>query len=151
MRPRFAYLLDTNAASEPARLAPDPGFMAWLQDHQHEVALPVFVLFEQRKGIEAVPDASLKRRVLESAFRRLVRDFSEAILPFAEADAWAAGEHYHALISDFGRGVVDQVGLVDFFIAAQARAHHLRVVTRNTAHFPHCGELVNPWLEHPAP
>lgn len=145
---RFHFLLDTNAASEPGKPRPDLGLVEWLQEHQHEAAIPIVTLYELRKGIEALPFDSPHRRQRERHWRTFLLAFAEAVLPFDFLDAWAAAEHFHRLRADLGERCLDAVGWSDFLIAAQARAHGLIVVTRNTRHFPHC-ETLNPWLKHP--
>jgi predicted nucleic acid-binding protein len=119
-------------------------FTEWFRAHEHEIAVPVFVLYERRKGIEAVPEGR-RRRELDRAYRRLLLRFGEAILPFGQLEAWHAAEYFQVLTACRGAGFVEQIGLVDLFIGATARAHGLAGVTRNARHFPHC-DVFLPWL-----
>ena len=52
----MTYLLDTNVLSEGMRPQPDPLVIAWLDQHQEELALSALSLAELARGAEAVAD-----------------------------------------------------------------------------------------------
>lgn len=133
------YLLDTNIVSELMKAVPDPGVVAWVNEHDGDTMLSAMVLAELAAGIEALEDGKRKA----SLYREIgfvQEDYRERILPFDEAAAWEWAR-YVRLVKDAGFSPP----LLDSQIAATARAWGLTVVTRNEADFP-LMDVVNPFV-----
>ena len=126
----MTYLLDTNVLSEGMRPQPDPLVIAWLDQHQEELAFSALSLAELARGAEAVADGKRKNELLKR-LRFLREDFAYAILPFDDAAAWEWARYCKRLHLE-GRSVP----VIDSLIAATALAYGLTVVTRNTSDFP---------------
>jgi|SRR6056297_2135580 len=130
----MSYLLDTNIVSthmkQPARLA-----HRFLQ-HSGRLAIPSIVLAELYAGahLRSDPDPLL-RQIADLQLAVMVIDFDSAC---AEVFGRLRGE-----LKRLGIGV----GPMDLLIASTALAHHLTLVTHNTAHFrPIPGLVAEDWL-----
>jgi predicted nucleic acid-binding protein len=138
--PVLNYLADTNAISDYGRNV--AAVRTWFDAHKDEIAISTLTLAEIRRGIELKLDGKAKRE-LERKYRYIVEDYSGAIFVFDEAAAveWGrlmAEARNHPL--PFG----------DSLVGAIARSAGLKMVTRNTRHFPGC-ETVNPWTAEELP
>ena len=138
----MSFLLDTNVLSEPARPAPDPGVLAWLEDADEDrLFLSAVSLAELHHGVERLPDSKRRRRLHEWLSLDVIERFRGRILPIgnAEAEAWG-----RMLAAAEAKG--SPIGVLDGFLAATARVHDLTIVTRNTADFaPILARVLNPW------
>lgn len=138
------YLLDTNAVSEWAKPAVDPGLSAWLADADEDrLFLSVITLAELRRGVARLDDGARRRR-LDNWLRHDVPDrFAGRILPIDEAVADSWGE-VTARREASGHGIT----AMDALIAATAIVHGLTLVTRNVRDFaPPVTAIVNPWRQ----
>ena len=135
------FLLDTNVISEiRKRDRAHPNVIRWVaRTAVEEMGTSVLVLAEIRRGIE------LKRRSDPRQAKALVGWFSQMrtrlggrVLPVDEpvAEAWAL------------LGVPDPLPLIDGLLAATAKVHGLKLVTRNVADIAMTGvSLVDPFSE----
>ncbi|MFM2165873.1 MAG: hypothetical protein RIS79_244 [Verrucomicrobiota bacterium] len=126
----MTYLVDTSVLSEGMRPQPDPLVIAWLDQHQEDLAISALSLAELARGAEAVADGKRKNELVKR-IRFLQEDFADAILPFDDAAAWEWARYCKRIHSE-GRSVP----VIDSLIAATALAYGLTVVTRNTSDFP---------------
>lgn len=135
------FLLDTNILSEPARPAPDPRVLGWLDQHMPVSYLCTPVLCELLLGVTLTPVGArhhaLAAYIAESRLR-----FGARILAFDEA----AADRTARLIAhrrQVGRPLTD---VFDAEIAGIAQVHRLTVVTRNVSDFDGVGlTIINPW------
>lgn len=135
----MSYLIDTNVLSELVRPKPDAAVLNWFANTPDEALfLSVLTLGEIRKRVEKLPDLS-RREKLRLWLEHDLRDwFGRRILPIDPDVA----DHWGRLLAQAGR----PMPAIDSLIAATARHHELRLVTRNTRDFDYAGlEVINPW------
>ena len=134
------FLLDTNVLSEERkRSKADQGVVAFIDKTENQLFLPVQVIGEVRRGIEALRQRGdfAQAANLESWFRRTMSVYAERILVF---DAECA-EIWGRLLGPSDQNPVDKQ------IAAIALRYDLTVITRNVDHFSGTGvRLLNPFL-----
>jgi toxin FitB len=129
------FLLDTNVISEiRKRDGAHPNVVRWVnRTAVNEMATSVLVLAEIRRGIE------LKRRgdpqqatSLDAWFSQMRAGLGDRVLPVDEpvAEAWAL------------LGLPNPLPLIDGLLAATAKVHGLRLVTRNIVDFASTGVSV---------
>lgn len=132
----MSYLIDTNVLSETRRRSPQA--VAWLRAVEPaQVFLSVITVGEIAKGI-AVRERTdpVAAAMLGRWLDGLRQMYADRILPVDAGVATVWGQ----LMARRTLPVPD--GL----IAATARVHNLRVVTRNVADFADTGvDVVNPW------
>ena len=132
----MSFLIDTNVLSEARRHSPPA--VAWLRAvDPAELFLSVVTIGEVAKGI-AVRERTdpVAAAALGQWLTGLRHAYADRILPIDDSVATAWGQ----LMARRTLPVPD--GL----IAATARVHNLRVVTRNVADFADTGvDVVNPW------
>lgn len=134
------FLVDANVLSEPTKPVPDAGVIAWLREHERELAVSPVVLGELEYGILILP-ASRRRKRLEDWFGIL-----KERLCVLEFDNPVAGEWAQLLARLKRRGKA--MPIKDSLIAATALAHGLSVATRNVDDFKRAGvKVVNPFLD----
>lgn len=135
-------LLDTCVLSEFTRRQPEERVVRWLSSLDEEtVYLSVLSIGEIQHGIERLDDSPRKEALRAWLVDELIPRFDGRILPLDVPTMIGWGELV-ARLERQGR----KMPAVDSLIAATALAHNLRLVTRNTADFYHCGvELFNPW------
>ena len=132
------YLVDANVLSEPTKPAPNPRAVAWLRQHERDLAVSPIILGELEYGILLLP-ASRRRTRLEQWFATGVQRLRVLDFDTATAAAWA---RLLARLKRKGRAMP----IKDSLIAATALAHGLTVATRNTTDFRNTGvELENPF------
>jgi toxin FitB len=132
-------LVDTNVWSELAKPEGDPAVLAWLEAHDHELALSTLVMSEIQYGLE-LPKAAHKRDFLILWLRGLEERYWSHVWDFDAADARA----YGCLAASIEVKKRDPQ-IIDLQIAAQALARDAAVATRNVKDFEWAGvELVNP-------
>ena len=130
----MTYLVDANVLSEATRPAPHGKVLAWLRQHEGELAVDPIILGEIRFGIHLLP-AGARRRRLERWFNDGVARL--VCLP------WEAvtGLRWAKLLADL-RASGRSLPIKDSLIAATALVHGLTVVTRNTSDFKVSGVRV---------
>ena len=132
------YLVDANVLSEATRSAPDPGVVAWLRRHEHEMAVDPIILGEVRFGILLLPRGkrrTLLERWFDAGVQRLV------CIPW-EAETGFRWAELLANLRASGRAMP----IKDSLIAATALVHDLILATRNRTDFEKAGvELVDPF------
>ena len=131
------YLLDTNVVSELRRPKPHGAVLAWLASvDEKDLYLSSFSLGEIQRGIEITrqQDAT-KAQSLELWLDQLAGAFEILALDTAVMREWARIMHRQSdTLSD------------DALLAATARVHGLRMVTRNTSDFVALGvDCFNPF------
>jgi toxin FitB len=131
----MTFLLDTNIATERAKVEPDGACSAWLEAHRGQCLFSAVTLAEIRYGIERLPEGK-RRRALEREYRFLPEDYRGRILPFDQAAASEWGRDAAELEARYGAAWWKQFDLRDTQIAAIARASGLVVATRNEKVFP---------------
>ncbi len=137
----MSYLLDTNVVSEMVRARPSARVAAWV-DAVPDVTLHLSVLSlgEIRKGVEALPNGARKEQLRLWLEQELSAWFEARLLP---VDAGVA-DRWGRLLAELGR----PVPAIDSLLAATARHHGLRLVTRNERDFRFPGlVVVNPWSD----
>ena len=132
------YLVDANVLSEPTKPAPDVSVIAWLREHESDLAVDPIIMGELRIGIGKLAPGS-KRRQLERWFDALVDTIECIPWDLQVSRRWAE------LVVDLKcRGA--SAPLLDGMIAATALTHELAVATRNVSDFARTGVVVvNPF------
>ena len=134
------YLLDTNAVSEPGRLRPDSGFVAWFSAvEEGELYVSAITVGEIRRGVSRLDPGPQRSRV-EGEYLAVLA-FGDRILPVDVPLARAWGD-LSARLMRLGK----PAGAADELIAATAVLHGLTLVTRNVKHFEPTGcRILSPW------
>jgi len=135
-------ILDTNVLSALMRQAPDAPVVAWLDRQPAEsVWITSVTLFEARLGLALLPKGS-RRRALDAAFARLLKDdLEDRVLDF---DSAAATEAASLAAERQKRG--RPVDMRDTQIAGIALARRATLATRNVRHFRDLKvPVVDPW------
>ena len=133
------YLVDANVLSEPTKPAPDARVVAWLRQHERDLAVNPIILGELEYGILLLP-ASRRRTRLEQWFAAGVQRLRVLDFDTTTAAAWA---RLLARLKKKGRAMP----IKDSLIAATALAYGLTVATRNTTDFRNTGvEIENPFI-----
>jgi predicted nucleic acid-binding protein len=132
--------VDTNVISETMRKSPDSAVIAWLVQHDAELALPTVTIAEIAFGIQKIlPDQRAVR--LEQSLSDWRRRFADRIFGLTEQAALAYGDIMGAA-SRQGLGMSAPDGM----IAAIVRVNGGRLATRNIADFEATGlDLISPW------
>lgn len=132
--------LDTNVLSETLRKSPNPAVVAWLVQHDTELALPTVTIAEIAFGIQKIlPDRRAAR--LERGLSDWRQRFADRIFGLTEEAALAYGDIMGSA-SRKGLGMSAPDGM----IAAIARVNDGRLATRNLADFQTTGlKLISPW------
>jgi len=140
------FLLDTNviSASSPIHHETNEAFGRWLREQVKldTLFLSVVTIHEISRGI-----ALLRHRGATAKAERLVTwldivksDFSDRLVCFDETTASLAGELEAVAIS-----AGFEPGMADAMIAATAKLHDLKLVTKNLRHFHMFGiDVVSP-------
>lgn len=136
-------LLDTCVLSELRRPAGDAGVRQAVESlDSKDMFVSVISIGEISKGISLLRESS-RKHALQSWLDTLEGQYADRLLPIDTETSRLWGE-LTAAAQKAGRTVHASDGL----IAATARRHGLRVMTRNTSDFEHAGALVvNPWRE----
>ena len=128
------YLVDANVLSEPTRVASNPAVVAWLRDHEREIAVDPVIVGELRFGILLLPNGKRRARLEE---------WFDAGVQRLHCLHWDAqyGLEWAALLARLRRR--GQAMLVkDSLIATTALVHGLTMVTRNRSDFVKSGVTV---------
>jgi hypothetical protein len=132
------YLLDTNVVSELRKPRPHGAVVAWLRSRaDSELHMSAVTLGEIQAGIEITREQdAAKAAEIETWADQVAALWNVLPMDAATFRAWAKLMHRRsdALIEDA-------------MIAATARVHGLRVVTRNVKDFKHFGvSVLNPYV-----
>jgi predicted nucleic acid-binding protein len=132
--------LDTNVLSESLRKSPDTTVLAWLVQHDAELALPTVTIAEIAFAIQKIlPDQRAKR--LGQGLSDWRHRFADRIFGLTEQAALAYGEIMAAAARQ-GLGMSAPDGM----IAAIVRINGGRLATRSLADFQTTGlALISPW------
>lgn len=137
----MTYLLDTCLLCELVRPEPEPAVLAWIGAcREADLFVSALTLAELHRGVGRLPE-SRRRSELAAWLTALEAGFEDRALPFSQETArvWAG-----MVIQAEGQG--KPLAAFDSLIAATARAHGLRLVTRNVRDFAAAGvNLLNPW------
>lgn len=82
------YLVDANVLSEVTKPAPDARVVAWLREHERELAVNPIILGELEYGILLLPPGR-KRSRLEHWFTSGVKRIRHLDFDIATAASWA--------------------------------------------------------------
>lgn len=123
-----AYLLDTNAISEPLRQSPNPNLLERIREYEGRIAVASIVWHELLYGCRRLPE-SKRRKVIE----RYLFDVVLPTIPILAYDVRAAQWHAdeRARLARLGQ----PSSFADGQIAAIAAVNDLILVTANTADF----------------
>ncbi len=133
-------LLDTNVLSEVGKPAPEPLVTAFLRKHTG-VFLSVISLHEIEYGAALLPKGR-RRAELETAMAAVISAFGNNTLAVSENEARLAA----SLRAD-ARKQGRVLHLPDALIAATAKVHALKLVTRNISDFDCLGlDIIDPWV-----
>jgi predicted nucleic acid-binding protein len=131
------YLLDTNIVSELRKPRPHGGVLAWLKTvAERDLHLSAVTLGEIQAGIELTREQDpAKAAEIELWADQIGAGWNVLAMDVAAFREWAR------LIHRTGNDHIE-----DAMIAATARVHGLKVVTRNVRDFEQFGvEVVNPY------
>jgi toxin FitB len=136
------FLLDTNVISEPMKVRPNAGVLAWLAEvDEDSVFLSVVTITELRYGVERLATGRHRDRLDGWLRKDLSSRFKGRILPLDLEIADACGRLV-ARSESAGRPIEPR----DAFIAATAVVHGLTLVTRNASDFEATVKaVVTPW------
>lgn len=136
------YILDTNVLSAIMRARPAPEVATWIAGAPEDsLFTTVISQAEILSGVAILPEGRRRSALAIAAQALFTEDFAGRVLPFDAAAAVAYAEIFAARRHS-GRSTAP----LDLMIAAIARAHGARVVTRDTGGFSDAGiPLINPW------
>jgi len=137
------YLLDTCVLSELVKSAPDLHVIQWFEARKaHELCISAMTWGELQRGVTRLPE-SKRRSELTQWLQQLEIGFENRILAFDQniSKVWA-----HMTVQAETQG--KSVAAFDSIIAATARAHECKLVTRNVRDFANTGiDVFNPWQD----
>lgn len=135
----MSYLLDTNILSELVRKTPSDVVVNWLRAiPSDKLYLSVLTLGELRKGIEKLAQGKKKNTLSFWLENDLFELFANNILTVDHAVA----KEWGYLAATLPR----PLPVIDALLAATARVHNLKFVTRNVKDFEVPGlEVINPF------
>ena len=135
------YLLDTCVLSELVKIAPDRQVLNWIASMQgHDLCISAMTWGELQRGVARLPE-SKRRSDLLLWLQQLEINFENRILAFDQevAEVWALMTAQASL-----RG--KSISAFDSIIAATARRHGCRLVTRYVSEFAEAGvDVLSPW------
>jgi len=135
------FLLDTCVLSELVKSKPDEQVLGWLEKCKaHALWVSAITLAELHRGVIRLP-ASKRQTELTMWLENVEIGFEDRVLPFDTntAKVWAQ-------MTSEAEARGKPMAAFDSIIAATARAHGCKLVTRNVKDFSNVGvELLNPW------
>jgi len=132
------YLVDTNAASELMKIAPEESVLNWALSNQETCFLSVITIGEIERGIELLATGRKKQR-LRIAFAELIEAMEDRTLAFDRAVA-----HQWAILTGAWQRKGKTLPVLDSMIEATAVRWNLTIVTRNTTDFVEA-QTLDPW------
>lgn len=133
------YLVDANVLSEATKLQPNPKVIAWLAEHETELAINSIILGELHYGVLLLPESKRRTQLLEWL------EAGTRYLTLLDIDAATAG--YWAQLLSLLKRKGWSMPVKDSLIAASALQYQLPVVTRNEKDFIHSGiRVINPFV-----
>ncbi len=137
------YLLDTCVLSELVKSTPDVRVLQWFEARKGpELSISAMTWGELQRGVSRLPE-SKRRSALTLWLQQLQIGFENRILAFDQnvSEVWA-----HMTVQAETQG--QSMAAFDSIIAATARAHECKLVTRNVRDFSKAGIVVlNPWQD----
>jgi predicted nucleic acid-binding protein len=135
-------ILDTNVVSEILRSEPNQTVVTWFESQPRQQLYTTAVTqAEIFYGITLLAKGNRRQKLLAVAQLIFEEDLEGRVLPFSSE----AASHF-AELAAVRRSLGRPISQFDAMIAAVARLHGARVVTRNTADFDRCGiDVINPW------
>lgn len=136
-------LLDTCVISELRRANAEPKVRSAIERlDEADTFLSIITIGEISFGAHLL-DEGRQRREIMGWLHGIERDFSDRILGINSQTAWLWGR-----LTAAARRAGQQISTADGLIAATARYHELRVMTRNIRDFASTGvQILNPWLD----
>ena len=135
------YLLDTCVLSELVKSTPDVHVLQWFEARKApELCISAMTWGELQRGVTRLP-VSKRRSELTLWLQQLQIGFENQILAFDQnvSEVWA-----HMTVQAETQG--QSMAAFDSIIAATARAHECKLVTRNVRDFANAGiDVRNPW------
>lgn len=129
--------------SELVKSVPDNHVLQWFETRKaHELCISAMTWGELQRGVTRLPE-SKRRSELTLWLQRLQSGFEDRILAFDQnvSEVWA-----HMTVQAETQG--KSMAAFDSIIAATARVHECKLVTRNVRDFAHAGiDLLNPWQD----
>ena len=137
------YLLDTCTISELVKISPNVHVRGWFGARKaHELFISAVSWAELHRGVRRL-EPSKRQSDLTRWLNDLEIGFEERILAF---DRHVAQTWSEMTVQAETQG--KPMAAFDSMIAATARTHGCKLVTRNVRDFAHAGvDLINPWLE----
>jgi toxin FitB len=137
------YLLDTCVLSELVKSTPDAHVIRWFEARKaHELCISAMTWGEFQRGVTRLPESKRKSE-LTLWLQQLETGFEDRILAFDKnvSRVWA-----HMTVQAETRG--KSMAAFDSIIAATARAHDCKLVSRNVSDFVNAGiDVINPWQD----
>ncbi|KTC86387.1 type II toxin-antitoxin system VapC family toxin [Legionella brunensis] len=134
------YLLDTNIISELVKPRPNERVVQWVGEKDSSILyISVITLGEIRKGIGGITDSLKYEKISQYLETELPNYFEDRILSIDRDVAGTWGQIQSQSKSK-------PLTAIDSLIAATAKVHNLKLVTRNTKDFINTPiDLLNPW------
>lgn len=133
-------IVDTNVWSEIAKPEPAKAVLDWEAAQSPWLWLSTVVLAEWRAGAALMPPGNA-REVLTRIIETVALAYQDRLLPFDEPCS-----RFYGLVLADARAAGKPIQTADAMIAATARAHGMKVATRNANDFAGAGvELIDPW------
>lgn len=133
-------VVDTNVWSELTRAEPEKRVIDWEASNMHLLWMPTVVLAEFRARALLLP-VGRNRDLTAETIERIVGAYFDRLLSFDEP----ASRLYGVVLAE-ARDKGKPISAADAMIAATARAHGMRVATRDRNDFAGAGvEIIDPW------
>jgi len=133
-------LVDTDVWSELMRPEPNAAVIAWERANAEQLWFSAIVLAEFRARAALLPQGR-RRDAVTDGIEGIIDAYRERILPFDEQCSRFFGS---VLLS--ARKAGRPIQSADAMIAATARAHRMRIATRDGNDFAGAGvDLIDPW------
>ena len=133
-------LVDTNVWSELIRPDPARSVVQWEAGNAHLLWLSTIVLAEFRARAALMADGRRKIAIAAS-IEDVVATYQDRLVPFCERCS-----HEYGLVLRSARDAGAPIDSADAMIAATARAHGMRLATRDRNDFAGAGvTVIDPW------